>query len=79
MSTYKKKEKDLVMKEHIDESIYELADLVYEGLEEDGCHSNEAFEQYSHLLKTKILSDSEHFRVRFAKGYQAMLDEIQKQ
>jgi hypothetical protein len=74
----KRKHEAIIMKDLDEESIQELADLAREGLQEEYQISSEPFEQYSHQLKSKLVANQEHFRARFAKGYQAMLNEIQQ-
>lgn len=59
-------------------SIYDMADLVLESLEEGYRDETDSFEVYAQKLKSHIHSDPHTFRHRFQQGYKLLVDLLQK-
>lgn len=82
MKEAKKREKSFPTEGSEEDKLYEkslddFAKLLAE--EEERKEVLEPFEAYSKRIKTRIHSNLEQFRTRFAKGYHVLLEELSKE
>lgn len=61
-----------------DPSIHDMADLVLASLEEGYKSEGEAFEVYAQKLKSHIHTNPDVFKHRFIKGYELLVDLLNK-
>lgn len=80
MSETHKKQRTSVSEdeERYKKTLEEMADAVIGSLKPGYRSDLEPFEQYAEKVKAKMHTDMDDFRLRLAKGYKALLDEIQK-
>jgi len=71
-----KKEKTTEDEQTYEKSLDEFARLMAEGMDNERRGAIEPFEVYSERVKARIHADLDQFRNRFAKGYQALLEEL---
>lgn len=80
MSSRRKKTKTAEL-DHDDEQVFasvvdDLAEAVIEELKDEHVNALEPFEQYAYKIRGKIHKDFKTFRSRFAKGYNALIEEL---
>jgi hypothetical protein len=61
------------------ESLNELAEAYVEQLHEQHANLFEPFELYSERIRMKLYQDFDQFRMRLSKGYEVLLDEIERE
>lgn len=74
----KRKTKTVAEDAEISDEVKELALAIIESLDEPVSGCAEPFEIYSHQLQMKLFARREEFVIRFAKGYQALINELAK-
>lgn len=79
MKSHKKKEKasvDAKLEKNFASVIDELTEAMTEEVEREKIEALDPFEQYAQKVRGRMHADFNAFRSRFAKGYNALLEEL---
>lgn len=67
------------VQEDYEKCIQELAEIVSEGLKDQHTTSLEPFDIYADRVRSKIHANMDTFKSRFVKGYEVLLEELNKE
>ena len=70
---------DLLPSRELEQSIENLADVVIENLKSGPSPDYEPFEAYAQKVRVHIYENIHEFKHRFVRGYEVLLEEIQKE